>query len=263
MTIDADLAPISPQMSAIVPPDDVTGTLRVHLREIKLVSERLMMVFGVPYGSRMGARQFIVAACGLDPETTLDGLVELVHRSQEGEGAVYSRPEVRERASSPDLDIDFAGGSVLPVGHLIVGLLAARSTRGPYVASVRGADTSVHLHAVIDLLDQCGVGARIRVDQECAEIHVEGAQRGGMRPAVTRVWKSLEARLVPGTEVSARTWWTLYYASNRALTVDTEESRYHTGDTYRKVTPTGEHFIRQNDPLGRNAHRREIFIDAN
>ncbi|MHA6630406.1 hypothetical protein ACU61A_33620 [Pseudonocardia sichuanensis] len=245
-------ASLHPTMSAITPPEGVSGTLTVQLREIKLVTERLMMVLGVPPGSVPGARQFVVAGCANDPERTLEDLASL------------TRPEPRPAFRVPrftgegrTVTVDCDGTSLLLSGHLLVHHLAARAGRtGPVEARVTRAEHPSALRTAARVLQGYRIEARV-VDG--STLHVPPPDG---TPDVAAAWTRTEAALLRGVEIAASTWWQLYFTSNRALSVDTALSRYHTGDTLRRVTVDGERFIRQNDPLGRESHRREIFIDV-
>lgn len=253
MTAEAPVrASLHPTMSAITPPEGVTGTLTVQLREIKLVTERLMMVLGVPLGSVPGARQFVVAGCADDPEGTLEDLARL------------TLPEPRPAFRAPrftgegrTVTVDCGGTSLLLIGHLLVHHLAGRAGRtGPVEALVTRAEHPSALRTVARVLQGYRIGARV-ADGET--LHVPPPDG---TPDVAAAWKRTEDALLRGVEIAASTWWQLYFTSNRALSVDTPLSRYHTGDTLRRVTADGERFVRHNDPLGRESHRREIFIDV-
>ena len=244
-------ATLDPTMSAITPPEGVTGTITVQLREIKLVTERLMMVLGVPPGAAAGAVRFVVAGCAHEPEHTLQALARL------------TLPEPRPGFRAPrfagdraELAVDCDGASLLLVGNLVVNVLAgsARET-APLHARILRSENERLLYTAVRVLREYGLDAEVLPG---SRIRVPGPAG---QPDVTGAWKRIETSLLDGIEVEARTWWQLYFSSNRALSVDTAISRYHTGDTLRRVTGSGEHFIRQNDPLGRNAGRREIFVD--
>ncbi|QFG22271.1 hypothetical protein [Actinomadura sp. WMMB 499] len=200
---------LRPDISAITPPESMTGTVTVHRREIRLVCERLLLVAGVPAGACPGARDFVVDCVERFGRTALDRL-----------GAAFAagadRPAWTPPRRTGPRAIDAGGQSALLVGAPV---LAGALADGP------GAPVTIRDLADADLLDAgslwaAAIGLGLTVTVEGADARVE------VLPAAPPVPPSL---LGTGIEVPAEVWWPLYYTSNEALSVDTDLSRLHTG----------------------------------
>ncbi|RSN45589.1 hypothetical protein [Actinomadura sp. WAC 06369] len=201
---------LRPDISAITPPESMAGTLTVHRREIRLVCERLLMVAGVPAGACPAARDFAVDCVdrfGRDALARLAGTFP-------GGGA--DRPAWTPPRRTGPRRIDAGGRSALLVGApVLAGVLAD----GP------GDPVTVHGLADADLLGAgalwaASLGLGLAVAVEGADARVE------VLPAAPPAPPSL---IGTGIEVPAEVWWPLYYASNEALSIDTDLSRLHTG----------------------------------
>jgi hypothetical protein len=214
---------LSPDVSAITPPALMDGTVTVHRREIRLVCERLLMVAGVPAGACPGARDFVVDCVdrfGQDALVRLGGLFgDRTARTAAGTAAgtagtarsAWTPP----RRTGPRL-IDAGGQSSLLVGAFV---LAGALADGP------GAPVTVRDLADADLLASgslwaAAIGRGLAVTAEGRSARLE-VTAGAQAPPPSLIGT--------GIEVPAEVWWPLYYASNEALSIDTDLSRLHTG----------------------------------
>lgn len=200
---------LRPDISAITPPESMAGTLTVHRREIRLVCERLLMVAGVPAGACPAARDFVVDCVD---RFGRDALARLAGTFPGG----ADRPAWTPPRRIGPRRIDAGGRSTLLVGAPV---LAGAFADGP------GDPVTVHGLADADLLEAgslwaatLGLGLTVAVEGTDARVEV--------LPAAPPVPPSL---IGTGIEVPAEVWWPLYYASNEALSIDTDLSRLHTG----------------------------------
>jgi hypothetical protein len=212
MTIDLEDThglELSPDVSAITPPESLGGTLTVHRREIRLVCERLLMVAGVPAGACAGARDFVVDCVDRFGESALARFGGLF-------GDRAARPVWAPPRRTGPRRIDAGGQSALLVGTFV---LAGAFADGP------GAPVAVGGLADADLLEAgslwaAAIGHGLAVTAEGSQARVE-VLPGAPAPA--------RSMIGTGIEVPAEVWWPLYYASNEALSIDTDLSRLHTG----------------------------------
>ncbi|RBM12527.1 hypothetical protein DI005_32380 [Prauserella sp. PE36] len=213
-------------------------TLRVSLRETRLVTERIVMLLGVPKGAWAAVREAVVA----DESLGLEGLAFLDGRAPGG----WATPEITGE-DGPRISVAARG---IPAPFAVPALLDLA------VATVSEHDAATV--TVTDLADAellraaeplgARLGARVRVSgtggvRVLAATKATAAVPAGSRAAMAGGEHLLDAAL-HGLTVPAALWWRLYHRSNEALTVDTPLSRNHAG----AALLTGGEGLTETDP---------------
>ncbi|MFF5989290.1 hypothetical protein [Prauserella flavalba] len=213
-------------------------TLRVSLRETRLVTERIVMLLGVPKGAWAAVREVVVAAEALG----LEGLAFLDGRAPGGWDALEITAEDGPRiaVAAPGVPAPFAVPALLDLA------VATVAEHGSATLTVTGLTDPGLLLAAAPL--GARLGARVRVTG-AGEIRVLEATKAtaavpaGSRAAMAGGEHLLEAAL-HGLTVPAPMWWRLYHRSNEALTIDTPLSRNHAG----AALLTGGEGLTETDP---------------
>jgi hypothetical protein len=204
--------------------------MRVSLREIRMVFERLVQVVCVPEGMVASVRD-----CGLySAALGLGGFEGLESNLARIDGADLSRMILKE-----DAVLDAGGLHAWLVAEFAVDLA---------VASVRtGGAGRVQIRSV-QALHELGVAAGFAARHGfAAEVDGRaGAQATlSLRAATTSEAALLDRIRREGLPVAADLWWRLYHASAAALAPDTVSSRRHAGPII--VTDDGKVIGRQDD----------------
>ncbi|MBK1782733.1 hypothetical protein [Prauserella cavernicola] len=195
--------------------------MRLSLRETRLVTERIVMLLGVPKGSWAAVREVVVAA----EAAGLGGLAFLDRCPADA----WDKPTItgesgpRITVAAQDVPAPFAVPALLDLA------IATATEHGEAEIRVSGLTEAGLLPAVSSLAAR--FGAEVNVETE-AGLHVLRARpketAEGSRAAMAGGAHLLDAAL-HGIVVSAELWWRLYHRSNDALTVDTPLSRNHAG----------------------------------
>jgi hypothetical protein len=202
----------------------VEQSLRVSLRETRLIVERLVMLLGVPKGSWAAVREVIVGGEAL-------GLGALAFLDEQVPGAP-ARMEITQDAgrtlvvTAAGVPAPFAAPALLDLA------VATMCEHGAAEVLVVG---STH-NALLEALEPAGhlIGADVRVRPvDVHTVALECVPAGAAVPpgslAALAGGEHLVDAALHGIAVPAPLWWRLYHRSNDALTVDTPISRGHAG----------------------------------
>ncbi|MEO3803590.1 hypothetical protein [Nonomuraea sp. B1E8] len=194
--------------------------LTVSLRETRVMTERLLLLLGVPKGAVPAVREMIVDAEAL-------GLGGLAFLDSAQAAATSWRAPALTAASGGRVTVEAHG---MPAPYAAPALLdlgvALQREHGRAEIEVGGV-RSAHLLLV---LPHAALPYGAGVDVTCGD----GAPRltvGERAPAADPVPRHLARAVRRGLEVDAALWWRLYHRSNDALTEDTPVSRRHAGAT--------------------------------
>ncbi|PWV80430.1 hypothetical protein SAMN05421630_109307 [Prauserella marina] len=214
------------------------GTLRVSLRETRLVTERIVMLLGVPKGAWPAVREAVVAAEALG----LEGLAFLDGRAPGG----WVTPEITGEdgplitVAAPGAPAPFALPALLDLA------VATLAEHGTAVVTVTGLTDTALLRAAGPLGARLGAHVRVSGTEGAPVLETSGSTTAipaGSRAAMAGGEHLLEAAL-HGLAVPAALWWRLYHRSNEALTEDTPLSRNHAG----AALLTGGEGLTETDP---------------
>lgn len=198
--------------------------LRVSLRELRLVVERIVMLLGVPKGNWVAVREVIVAAEALG----LGGLAFLDERPPGGWGSpvITSEEEHRLTVTGTGIPAPFAAPALVDLA------IATMCEYGKAEVRVSGLTDAGLLAAVEPTGAQFGAELRVgRVDERTQVLEAApAAEEIPIRSlAAMAGGEHLVDVALHGLGVAAPLWWRLYHRSNEALTVDTPTSRTHAG----------------------------------
>lgn len=203
--------------------------MRVSLREIRMVFERLVQVARVPDGLVASVRD-----CGLySAALNLGGFELLESNLRQVEKADLSRINATSAAT-----LDAGGLHAWLVAELAVDLAVAQARSG----NGNGVRVDNLLQA-----DELGVVQGFAVRHGFATaIDVRGPQATiSLRPASATDVALLDRIRRDGLPVANDLWWHLYHASSAALAPDSISSRRHAGPVI--VTDDGKLIGRQDD----------------
>ncbi|MBP2296229.1 hypothetical protein [Azospirillum rugosum] len=200
---------------------DNEGSLRVSLRESRMVLERLMQVTRVEPGLVPTLRDCALysAALGLSGYPALLGHLETLRGAQPGALRLLGEDDAAAV-------VDGGGQHAWVVAPVLVDLCVDRHRRGlPAVAVVRNVADCDELAIVAALAEAHGLSAAVAATGHdgapALRVTVEA------RPADART--TLDAIRADGIPVPASLWWRLFHLANEALAPDSYASRRHAG----------------------------------
>ena len=208
----ADMDPKTLPMTDFIP--DSVVLMR---REMSLITERLLMAAGCPQGSWPGARDYVL-------ETVAVAGVEAFDVFEEALIARDAQTEWNRARLTNDDTLDCAGEPMILVGEITINAALAYFT-----------DHSADEFLVTGLSTVDGhEGLQVRGRYHGFALTVQpNADEGTLRITAERCEADDQSDLVQllkhGVTVSGSQWWRLYQPSNYALSVDTDQSRLHTG----------------------------------
>lgn len=191
--------------------------LRLSLREIRLIIERLVQAAGVPPGLLFAARDAAVISAVLP----VAGFANL---SAEIATLAASTAKSVKLSESEDgvLQVDVADQHPWLVAEALLDLAVERfRLTGHGELLVHGAMSPRELGVVAGLAEKHGLAA------VCSE--AAGGVLLGIRPHPAQAESLLDHIRRKGCTVEAGLWWPLYHASHAALAPDSFESRRHAG----------------------------------
>ncbi|HEX2890578.1 hypothetical protein [Vineibacter terrae] len=192
------------------------SSLRLSLREIRMVLERLVQAAGTPAVLLPAMRDAAMYSAIL-PVCGFEGIEAQIAHLQE---AAQQPPSLQEGQAG--LLVEAAGRHAWLIADAVLDLAIAQfrlTGQGEVLAT--GVAQAAELRVIEGLAERHGLSAQAVPDGTGMRVRV--APRPAAEP--TR----LDRLRRDGLEVAAATWWPLYHASHAALAPDSFESRRHAG----------------------------------
>lgn len=191
--------------------------LRLTLREIRLIIERLVQAAGVPPGLLFAARDAAVISAVLPVAGFANLSAEIAALA-----ASTAKPAKLSEGEDGVLRVDVAGQHPWLVAEALLDLAIEQfRLTGHGEVLARGAVSPREFGIVAGLAEKHGLAA------SCSET-AEGVLLQ-IRPCSAHATRLLDRIRHKGCTVEAGLWWPLYHASHEALAPDSFESRRHAG----------------------------------
>lgn len=191
--------------------------LRLTLREIRLIVERLVQAAGVAPGLLFAARDAAVVSAVLPVAGFAKLSAEIAALA-----ASSARPTTSSEGEDGALQVDIAGQHPWLVAEALLDLAVERfrlTGRGEVL--VRNATSPRELGVVAGLAEKHGLAASCTETADSVLLQI--------RPRPAQAESLLDRIRHRGFAVEAGLWWPLYHASHAALAPDSFESRRHAG----------------------------------
>lgn len=202
------------------------GTLRISVRESRMMVERVLLQTRWPSGCIPAVRDAILTSQAM----RLGGYSLLVN-GFDALCAVPPGPLAARDTAPGEIEVD-AGGRhawLVAASLLELGVDAAHGANGRARISVRDVRAAPELAVTEALAYRYGASARVACDGPNATLEVTLRENARSDPSFAD-WDPLLWRFVQeGLEMPAALWWAVYDRALDALAPDTVESRRHAG----------------------------------
>lgn len=249
---------VNPIESATTPPAAAQGFVTIKVREIKLVVDRLLMTAQLPDERREGLVNLTLSLFHNEGDKGLvyfyNWIMNLRSNLQASSG---ERPQITIRDLNAPLEHQ---DLVINTGWLLPFISYSIKTSGAIELAVRSHESDLYLLEFQRILTDTGHTCDLSATSGLTTLHVTKPAGETTIPLVT-YWQQLSQEVSPGIKVHAQNWWNLYFRSNEALSMETDASRYHTGDTMRVTNEGNFIYLRGWDPRGRYQNDPVIHID--